>query len=47
MAARPLSIRVRTLDGNETTLPQHQDIYHKPVAELVKAACDKIGTLIH
>ena len=44
MAAKPWIVRVKTIDGGETTLHLQQDIYHTPVAELVKTACDKIGT---
>ena len=43
MAARPWIIHVKTIDDEEETLQLQQDIYHIPVAELVKAACDEIG----
>ena len=43
MAARPWTIHVKTIDGEETILQLQQDIYNIPVAELVKAACDEIG----
>ena len=44
MATNPLIIiRVKTIDCVETTLQLQRDVYHKPVSELVKAACDEIG----
>ena len=43
MAARPWSIHMKTIDGKETTLQLHQNIYDRPVAELIKAACDELG----
>ena len=44
MAARQWAIHVKTLAGEElTTLQLQQDIFQTPVAELVQAACEKIG----
>ena len=47
MAAKSLLIHVRTIDGEQKTLPLQEDIYHKPVAELVEIACNKIGISIN
>ena len=43
MAARPWTIYVKTIDGEEATLQLQQDLYHIPVAELVKTVCGEIG----
>ena len=44
IAAGQWTIRVKTVAGEElTTLQLQQDIFQTPVAELVQAACEKIG----
>ena len=44
MAARSATtIHVETIAGEKKPLPLQQDSFDRPVAELVEAACDKIG----
>ena len=44
MAARPAKeIRVKTIAGEKVTLQLQKD---RPVAELVRAACHKIGKIL-
>jgi hypothetical protein len=36
-------IHVKTIAGEKKPLPPQQDVFNRPVAELVKAACHEIG----
>jgi hypothetical protein len=47
MAARSRwTIHVKTLAGEKATLQLEQDVFDRPVAELVEAACHEIGIVI-
>ncbi len=37
------TIHIETIDGEKATLQLQQDIFDRPVAELVEAACQEIG----